>query len=1594
MPVASSMVKTCHCNRGYPSRVWFHSWVVLFTATVGPIAAQQTELPRAPGIGANPFLKDEAPPTLFSLDRNDAEVDLFVLGDWIATSRVSTGIALHPKDQDGNRVTFPYLYPGFESVLFDQTVDLTLSLWLYERYFFETTFEQSGFGNSLALGYLGRPGERVQEVIVGNTQVTMSQYPYLYTGSKDGRLAATALPALKARFQGRASEHELLLQIENTSLERVRIVGGGRANNARIPVSRYLRGRGFVLPDGGIDAGVTVLIEDRRGSVLSADGSRRFRVAGTAEAVVDRDDGLLRLKEDPPADAIVAVYYEVGGTPVGDASLGRNALVQLDLDQTPTDLLENFDFGRFAGLRLDLADGRGALVLRRRGEFSRFEVANLYRVPTDARGAVDAGRAAIRLVQSGSTQESTLDITLSALDNGNVLQLQTGAGPRTRDFQYPVATAGATEATIYGPIADSRARAAGLELLLEYVTKTDKDEIILDGDIVPGTLQVTADGVAVNGVALEAGSNRVLLPRSAQNAAVIDVTYRVYDPTGGNDVVAQVGNRWHVDDGFQLTAAAGTRWTLRESEFSESAGEHPGLVVTSLGASYESERFAIDTSLGLRLRNPDTSGLLRLFDGEDSVLSFAALPTNVFPSAPSAQAGASAASRVVPRYRDYYSSSFVDDTALGLYTQDVAANATGNGTAMGPYLARSADSGFSGTVAVLEWDALATGEWVNAEIRVEQDPLDLSGSDSVQITYRVLDATASDLRFTLEAGTLDEDIDRDRTADLGASPVDPTFAFTLSDGFRLAGIQAPNLTRAHREDQAGDGILAGEANPAPIIDNEAPTGGGWVTKTIDLTTAERSALASTNAVRLTVKAPDGANAGRVLLGKVAFRRDSLPVVVTTGSGAAGSHSRVDSPAAPVLGGTALVDQFPAVAGSLNRSTNRVAEVTWPATATEVQVFVDLAAASLRDYKQLGLYLGIDPDSSFAADDTVRITLGSFRGDRNAASASIAAGDLVGRWHEVVARDGGLWLDGTRVTGFDTDIPNEIGVVRIDLRNNAGTGGGKLFVDEAHLSGTRVQAAVGGDIDTTIRGDLGPGTWRIDQSITAYGPRFESTLQETSVLDSTTGVTIGLDRHRLGATVGVANGRHDSVELSGGHSATFELNAIRLNEDFRHDPVNTSTTRSGSVTVRGRAFTTGLSGTVLRSESSLRQDWVGTFRLTIKQFLASLSADAGIDSDRDGFEHSYARAWIGSWRNSMNFAQPGDRLRRGGGDISVEYDFGRFDLALVSGAGFNASPDRSGTQSSSASVALHSGIDIGGTVSRPWRLGPFYRRDYRTVRDSTSNSYHGDVKRWADAIDTQRLLMAPPLSEFWREAGDLALAPSAARSETGHAELGVSIRRAPGSRLSDLIVPKSARVSVLRTTAVEATSVDDSYTTAAVLTTRALNLFGTQGTMPRFTRVTTDEYRIELEASQTSRRPSDGNPRRRFSAAIRAEFFAPRQRTLSVNLNLAVDPNGSVAQGSGVVFGRQRAPGARVDRLVPDDVPATWQFDLSVDQNTRFTSGSFVNSEVLLGQDVALLIGEYGRIALFGKLGWRINRVAAGYFHIIGLASGIEGSLSY
>ncbi|MCG8477502.1 MAG: hypothetical protein MI724_00270, partial [Spirochaetales bacterium] len=589
--------------------------------------AQETSIPGWQTV--NPFLEEEAPPALFDLEPGGADVDLYVLGSWTASSRVATGFAFHPPlEENGRRVTAPYEYPGFETVLFAQTVDLTLSLWLYERFFFEASFADQSDLNTIAAGYYGREGELVREFVVGNVPLAVRQYPYQYAGSPEARSGRRPTPGTVLRLETERTYHELLAQLENSRQERVRFSGGGVVEEVRIAPEQYLRERLFVLPDREIRS-LEVYLEDEDGTLLGDVGAtqRRFRRLDEAdgEYVADLGEGTLRLGEAVVGVGTVAVYYETAQGAVGDGGNGTSSLVPLDgetLQPTSGSLLD-FSFSNddlydlltggasIAGPALDdyelpLADGRSALIVARPGLWSPFEAAGLYALPREvADDEEGSDTIRITLVSRGTRTPIDDEARYEPRRVGDSALLQlTAADAATAELEwrYPFADRSPREAnaSMYGPLAASGIAAADVEILVSY--RSDRDSLFLDGDIVPGTVVITENGRPLDGAEIDSATGEITLPPGLSENATIDVSYRVYSPGDGpGDLVLIAGNRWQAAPALSLTLASGLRWTISDRGFSEEIDQNPGQLTVSAGAEYAGQRLAVDGAIALQV---------------------------------------------------------------------------------------------------------------------------------------------------------------------------------------------------------------------------------------------------------------------------------------------------------------------------------------------------------------------------------------------------------------------------------------------------------------------------------------------------------------------------------------------------------------------------------------------------------------------------------------------------------------------------------------------------------------------------------------------------------------------------------------------------------------------------------------------------------------------------------------------------------------------------------------------------------------------------------------------------------------------------------
>ncbi|NBB91511.1 MAG: hypothetical protein GVY23_09990, partial [Spirochaetes bacterium] len=225
------------------------------------------ETERAP---TDPLVDPASRDAIFDTQLGDAEVDLFIVGSWNTGIGGTLGWAFHPKiPPENNRITFPYDFPGMEPVPYFNAVDLTLSLWLYERYYLEATFVDEFEVNSFILGYQGRDDEFVQSARLGYGLLSISEYPYIPFAE-----ATESSPGASARFQTARSEHELLLRYEPSAEQRKIFYGMNEASEKRIAPSSWTGGRFFVLPDADVE-NLTLYIEDDDGNISAAGGTWR-----------------------------------------------------------------------------------------------------------------------------------------------------------------------------------------------------------------------------------------------------------------------------------------------------------------------------------------------------------------------------------------------------------------------------------------------------------------------------------------------------------------------------------------------------------------------------------------------------------------------------------------------------------------------------------------------------------------------------------------------------------------------------------------------------------------------------------------------------------------------------------------------------------------------------------------------------------------------------------------------------------------------------------------------------------------------------------------------------------------------------------------------------------------------------------------------------------------------------------------------------------------------------------------------------------------------------------------------------------------------
>ncbi len=1591
---------------------------------------------------------EEADEALFDFNVGDGEAELFLTGSWKLGIGGSLALLFHPLAGIRSNFAFPGWIPGF---VLEQVPDITLSLWILERYFFETTFLPGSPFNTLLLGYRGKEDEFLQSVLVGNTGIDISPYPYLsFSESADN------LPGISAAFRTDISTHELLLRYEPTAGGRKTYIGMNELIEERFELDDFTAGRYFLLPDSDID-GLIVLLEDRNGSINAGDG-RNYRKLNDEEYSVSKDSGSLSLSQE--ARGRLLVYYEKGGTAVGDGSLGSASIIGvsgtypelshddsiiLDFDFSGTltggdyDKLFSFIWREavpdhdFTDLQVSVGT-KDYLLLHEPGFFSPFEQYNRYHPATMKLSA--SSTAEIRYKDTNTAAELSRNIIPLIREERNVIEVRAGglyaADPLNRLPFISEAPA------LYGQGLPYAENSSDKELAVRSLNPVSS--LSAGSALIPGSVRVIRNGAEIYSFSVNYETGEISLAAPVNPSDVIEVHYRSYAPEGsGGDIIFAGGNKVRLSDKARLDLAMGLRWNVRNDSYSTDPEDHPGSLALSALFSYQGEQFKLESDLGLSFFNPDTSGYLRLLGMEETEYQLPLNQTTIFPSSiPLNTAGlidaygAAQANRGKLLYKDFWIPGPLGSVSLASYTYSspqVYDYVDGNPS--GPYIASASEEGIDDPVMVMDF-SMDAGDWVGAFIQTPDGAaLDLSTASSIEFQWKTADISGSFDAY-VHFGTAGEDLDGDGVLDAELSGLSNGFPFNdTGNGVTLYLGGVSGGASIQTEDSDGDGLLESDAESLLIARGSAgadfspllplPTD-AWSTVSIDRNSFDFDKLKQVTGIRIILTEKSGSSpASGKLLVTPAEIRGSRMYSRTSGPGSIRSSEVAEASVPAVL---RLGEAHPETASVFQSgsSAGKSLEITWSGMSSgEWSSSAYTTAVPPDQYDSLSFYLLPYDLGGGSADISVSFT--DSRGRGLSASFTAVESD---KWQKISISipKQSVSINGTPASGsvYRDGSGGPLSRFTISL---AGVSGGTVYIDEVHLHDPRPGIGIGSSLSLSYE-HPGPilssgetallGNLFVSEEAFVKSEAFMSSGTEENLDDYGSVTRAGIDVLYTRIEVELAfGGTLYQSHISGGHSITLPAVPfpVTLTDSYYRSYYDVPQTMNrltklsigddgiGSLILSSQAF--------LR-EATLNQNWL--FRLSSSwDFSLGLSLDASLTQRSSGFslpESSYPASWIQSYSLLLPLSPAEGWEREGSINFvpALEPEPIGFRLPLQL-AYFNDAADE-GEQKNEGGASVEIPMVFSGDSAGDWNITFGISRDFtHFVPAAGPGGFASDIAALGTGIAGERYLYeSVPLIELFcpYSESDFFTKPSQLDYAEYRPAAYFKLSRPFGARLIDFFIPSSLETEVNRQFKKEGDSLTAVTSWNLSLSTIAINLFGTFGAYPLFSFYKSDEFSSNIGIDHSLYEIS-GLTETSFRLANTLYLFADNDISFGIEHDLLIqhDTTGTVYDSIGVFFSWESDFVNFLNIDLFDDLSEYdpyYEHREKAEFSIRDGGGSWDKNLITmtLGHETNLIVPETGSIRIYADLGWgltpaEINGMREDLF-FLGFRGGIEGRIRW
>jgi hypothetical protein len=552
------------------------------------LATASTGLLAEGGVGSifpamSSTLPEEAPSSLFDAKLGkgpDADAELLVSGSWSATILSSLDL----QSTEGSALAVA----SFSPILFTQDPAIALSFLLFKKVFVEAEVSDEVAKAKYSAGYRGGKGELLRELRVGNDSISFPSLPYLSFGAGSYRSFGASVLVGDDSFAGKA-----MIRYDQAERVEKRFIGGTEVSDAEMAASSFVSGKYFLTQSAPV-ANLVVYVQSASGSLSGSDGLA-YRKLDAGEYSYEASTGLIALSS--AASTRVLALYSGSGS-------GTDAIL---VSGAACDFLYDPPSSEHTSATLDPK----LQVLNRYATTATSSTAVAYVLNTSA--AAEDALFDAEIDDSGYVEVTQADVGLSSSSTQAERQAyrQPFADSRYGDMDWVYTTDFDSDAnTGYAP---SYTRSIVLRSFSSAAT------ITIDADFVPGSVEVTRDGLPDYSFTVNSDTGVVSLVPAPSASEEIVVAYMKQSSERKSGVfVGALGGFWNLGDKASAWTALGATWSMPGSSYSSGGSTSPGTLALTAGVKDSGGLLTSSLALAGRYTREDSTGFYRIEGMEEA----------------------------------------------------------------------------------------------------------------------------------------------------------------------------------------------------------------------------------------------------------------------------------------------------------------------------------------------------------------------------------------------------------------------------------------------------------------------------------------------------------------------------------------------------------------------------------------------------------------------------------------------------------------------------------------------------------------------------------------------------------------------------------------------------------------------------------------------------------------------------------------------------------------------------------------------------------------------------------------------------------------